>query len=256
MRILKLSAALFIALTCMTANGAPVLQLGITNGSYDAVAGDVITASNSFTLNAFGKSTGGNAASLLTNYYVSIAVFAAEGLNPANFGSFSFGGTTYTLIDMVFGNPPAETSAGHDGGDLGPHDLYDTWFTQHAFQFSDSNRTSAVNVENRPAFDPLANPGTDFFYQSFNVDTQGLVAGYNLHFDLFSTKLKRGDVKIASHAPFSHDASTAYSYNTTSRFQASVPEPSTFVVFCLALAGIFLSRKLVWPPAAAVKDRL
>jgi len=256
MRILKLPVALLTALTCLTVNAAPILQLGITNGSYDTVANDVTTASNNFVLNAFGKTTGGNAATTGTNYYLSIAVIAAEGLNPANFGSFMFAGTTYTLSNLVFGNPPVETSQGHEGGDLSSHDVYDSWFMQYAFQFSGSNKTSGVNVENTPGFDPLANPGSDYFYKSFNVDTQGLFAGYNLHFDLFSTELKKGDLKITSHAPFSHDASTAYAYAANEQFQAEVPEPSTFVVFCLALAGLFFSRRLVWPPAAEVKGKL
>lgn len=254
MHIFKLSVALLLVSACLTASAAPVLQLGITNGSYDAVAEDVITTSKAFTLNAYGKIKGGNAASLGTNYYLSIAVLGAEGLNPANFGSFIFGGTTYTLSDMVFGNPPIETSMGHDGGDLAPHGIYDTWFMQYAFQFSGSSKTSTVNVEETPGFNPLANAGTDYFYKSFNVDTKGLFAGYNLHFDLFSTELKKGDLRIAGHAPFSHDASTAYAYTENTAFQASVPEPSTFVVFCLGLAGIFFSRKLVWPPAINVKD--
>ncbi len=256
MRILKLSAALLVTLACMTANAAPILQLGITDGSYDTANADVITTSDTFTLNAFGKSKGGNAATSSTNYYVSIAVSAADGLNPANFGSFSFGGTTYTLVDMIFGNPPIKTNSGNNGGDLGPHGVFDAWFMQYAFQFSNSSKTADVNVENTPGFDPLANAGTDYFYKSFIVDTHGLFGGYNLHFDLFSTELKKGDLKIASHAPSSHDASTAYAYNPSANFQATVPEPSTFVVLCLALAGIFFSRKLVWPPAAEVEDKL
>lgn len=237
MRILKLSVALFTALACLIVNTAPILQLGVTHGSYDTATEDVITTSKNFMLNDFGKKAGSNAAALDTNYYLSIAAIAAEGLNPPDFGSFGFAGTTYTLNSMLFGNPTS---------------VYDSWF----MQFSGSNATSDVSVKSTPGFDSLANPGGNYFYKSFNVNTQDLFAGYNLHFDLFSTELKKGDSGIASHVPFSHDASTAYDYIASEPFEATVPEPSSYVVFCLALAGVFLSRKLVWPPAAEVKDKM
>lgn len=84
------------------------------------------------------------------------------------------------------------------------------------------------------------------------MDTKGLSAGYNLHFDLFTTTVnKEGDTKVGSNAPFSHDASTAYnssSYEVTTADIASVPEPSTLIMFGLAIAGLFFSRKLLRPP--------
>ncbi|MES2624789.1 MAG: choice-of-anchor N protein [Pseudomonadota bacterium] len=255
MQAIKLLAAFLIAVTCVSASASPILQLGITNGSYDADSADVVTTQNSFTLNAYGKTKGGNAATTNTTYFLSIAVLAHEGLTSADFGSFMLGNNTFTLKDMVFGNPPFESSLGHEGGDLAPHGVYDTWFLQYGFQFSGANLTSDVNVEKNPAFDPLANPGKDYFFKSFDVNTKGLFNGYNLHFDLFNTQVnKKGDVTIGSNAPFSHDASTAYEYVVEANLPSSVPEPSTFVIFALALAGIVASRKLVWPPAHKVKD--
>jgi hypothetical protein len=229
----------------ISAEASPILQLGISNGSYDLDSGDVVTTDKVFTLNAYGKAKSGSAISLSTTYFISIAIMAEEALNPANFGSFIIGTNTYTLSDMVFGNPPFEADLGQQGGDLSSHGIYDTWFLQHAFKFSVSDLTSNVNVENTPEFDPLTNAGADYYFKSFNVDAQGLFTGYNLHFDLFSTLVsKKGDVTIGSHAPFSHDASTAYVSLDSST--SSVPEPSTLAIFGFALAGLFFSRKLAW----------
>jgi hypothetical protein len=256
MQILKLLASFSLALACVTSQASPELQLGITDGSYDSGSSDVITTDDIFTLNSYGKETGGNAVSLGMNYFVSIAILAEEGLNPANFGSFLFGANTYTLSDMVFGNPPLETNQGHEGGDLSPHGIYDTWFLQYAFQFSNSSKTSEVNTENTPAFDPLTNAGTDYFFKSFTVNTQGLFAGYNLHFDLFTTAInnKTGDTTISSNAPFSYEASTAYSSSAFDVDISSVPEPSTIAIFGSALAGLYFSRRLVRPPVTQKID--
>jgi hypothetical protein len=249
MQIAKLLAAFSIVLAGISAEASPILQLGITNGSYDSGSNDVITTDDIFTLNAYGKAKSGSAVSLGATYFISIAIMAEEALNPANFGSFMIGANTYTLADLVFGNPPFEADLGKQGGDLGSHDVYDTWFLQYAFQFSGSDLTADVNVENTPAFDPLANAGTDYYFKSFNVNTQGLFAGYNLHFDLFDTVVnKKGDVTIGGHAPFSHDASTAYISSPS-----SVPEPATLVIFAFSLAGLYFSRKLAWPVAQRVK---
>lgn len=235
-----------------------MLQLGITKGSYDSDAEDVITTDKIFMLNAYGKSKDGNATNLATNYFLSIAILADAKLNAANFGSFMFGANTYTINDMVFGTPPDVANKGKQDGDIGSHGIYDTWFLQYPFHFSDSKRTANVNVQKTPGFDPLANPGKDYFFNSFSVNTTGLFANYNLHFDLFSTVVsKKGETKVSSHAPFSHDASTAFtaaSYDQKTSEIASVPEPSTSAIFAMALAGLCFSRKFVRPPVAQKID--
>lgn len=151
MQILKLLAAFSFALAYMTAEASPILQLGITNGGYDADAGDVVTTENIFSLNAFGKS-GKNGVNLDDFYFISIAILADEELNPADFGTFNFAGTSFTAKDMVFGNPPFESNQGFEGGDLSPHGIFDTWFLQYAFQFSSSNLTSVVKCREHSRF--------------------------------------------------------------------------------------------------------
>ena len=58
----------------------------------------------------------------------------------------------------------------------------------------------------------LADPGlngTEYFFDSFRVKVTGLHAGYNLHFDLYTTKEEQaGGVGINRAGPFSNDAGT------------------------------------------------
>ena len=246
----KFSRVFFIALACTTVQASPILQLGVTNGSFDSKLEDVITTDRAFSLNAFGKASK-NGIDLNTNYYISIAILADDKLDPANFGSFNFAGINFTGKDMVFGNPPFEKDQGFEGGDLSPHGIFDTWFLQYAFKFNPADKTADVNTEKSPGFKPTDNAGKDYFFKSFTVDTKGLFAGYNLHFDLFSTEInKKGNVVIGSNAPFSHDVSTAYvalSPDDSKPPVASIPEPSSFLIFALALGVLVVIRKVKLP---------
>ena len=97
----------------------------------------------------------------------------------------------------------------------------------------DSTQTAAlVNVEDDGGNGPDTS-GTGMFYVPFEIDMSNLLAGYNLHFDLYNTALRRGDTILGDFAPFSHDAGT----------NITVSEPGSLALFGLGLLGLGLMAR-------------
>lgn len=241
----------------------PELQLGISYGLYDPSSETVVTSEDEFTVNAFGLAQGEPAVTPEETVYLSVAVTADPGLDLRDFGAFVFNGVVYTSSALVFGVPPEETNMGPDDNDLSTHGHYPAMFLQHAFKFSAANLTADINTRTNPGYLPTLN-GTDYFFNSFQVKVTGLNAGYNLHFDLYTTKKDLdGDVDINRSAPFTHDAETNHvpellltssffvPFEQMNRIErsindaqvASVPEPAIGLLFVLALTGLAISRK-------------
>jgi hypothetical protein len=205
-------------------------------GVYDPATETIVAPGGSFELYAIltpqnNAKPAEIAALLADTYYVSVAL--TPQLNTAaSLGSFDFGlkGTTPTTVDvtadMTYGVPPVELFAatqGQDPGDLAKHGIYPTYFAQFEVHFTAANTTLAYNTATNPG-GLTPDPTGTAYYATFTGNSTLLAAGYNLHFDLYSTEVlncgKKGfplckDVDINKFAPFSHDA------ETTDR----VPEP-------------------------------
>ena len=117
---------------------------------------------------------------------------------------------------MTYGVPPIEANgtAVHDGGDLGQHGIFETYFVEIPFQMSVTRRSGEYNTADYPGLGPIS--GNTMYYTAFEIDRTGLPAGYELHFDLYTVETRRAaaspprttDTDIARFAPFSHDAGT------------------------------------------------
>jgi hypothetical protein len=202
-----------------TAQSIPTLQLDIAGGTY--IGGDeesTITNDPVFTLYAYATPGNVSAADILSEtYYLSVAL-SPKVSSPGSLGSFTVNGTVINATgDMNYGTPPLGATANPL---LGSHDIFDTYYSEFAFQFDPANTMTAYNVQ-----DDSAGSG-DMFYQAFNIDMTGLAEGYDLHFDLYSMQLKKnGNITLDDFAPFSHDAGT------------SVPEPASLALIGIGLLG-------------------
>jgi len=152
-------------------------------------------------------------------------------------------GTVYdATADMTYGVPPikADGTAAHDGGDLGQHGVFETFFVEIPFQMSMFRMSGEYDTAEDPGSGPIS--GWAMYYTAFVIDRAGLPAGYELHFDLYTTeteRLGRGrnattDRDVARFAPFSHDA------GTITRTGPPVPEPSAALIFA---AGLFVASR-------------
>lgn len=215
---------LFVALPLVatSAYAVPMLQLGIGGGEYDLATETIVTSDDAFTLYAYG-----NGVDTAESHYISIALTPQSGPDPVAFGSFEFAGTTYDIDNMSFGNPPFEDYMHKDPKDLSSHGVYETHFLEIEFLFSDLLTTGLVNTQDDPDHVPTG-AGDDLFYRGFAVDVSNLLPDFGLHFDLYNTSLKDGDVDVDNFAPFSHDAGTGTS-------TATVPEPRSLIILALAL---------------------
>jgi len=225
-----------LALFPLAALAVPVLQLDIAGGSYDPVTETIVTSSDSFTVYAYATPSGNQtSASLLgKTYYLSIALTPETGPAAASLGSFTVNGQTYTATsDMTFGIPPIEANgtAAHDGGDLGGHDVFDTFFVEVPFTLTAANTSGEYNTQDDAGQGPIA--GSDMYYVAFNVDKSGLSSDVQLHFDLYTKAPGRTapDLDSDLFAPFSHDAGTIPGH--------PVPEPTAALVFAM---GLFATR--------------
>mgnify|MGYP000143700921 CR=1 FL=1 len=137
---------------------------------------------------------------------------------------------------MIFGVPPIEDdgTAGKDGGDLGKHHVYKTYFLEQDFQFTGSNTSDRYNVAEDPG-DVTDYSGTRMLYESWEIDITHLAEGYGLHFDLYhKSYLSNTDLDIDLKAPFSKDATTGIT---------RVFEPPSIALLVLGLIGLGIIRK-------------
>lgn len=234
-RFLNILAGLAISAVTLSVHAVPTLQLDIVGGEYDNTSETVVTTSNQFSLVAYGG--GGNNFDLNDDYYISIALTPQTGPDLVDFGSFSFAGNTYDMYDMVYGVPPIENTnflQPSDGGDLGQHGVYPTLYAEYGFNFSSAQTSGLVNTQDVTGSDPTSNTGNDLFYMLFNVDISNLLDGFELHFDLYNSVVKRGgDIDADDFAPFSHDAGTV----------ADVPEPAPLMLLGLGMLVLALASR-------------
>lgn len=218
------------------ASAVPTLQLDINGGRYDFATETIVTSSDIFTLYALIKPDAKN--TLADTYYISAAI-TPQVHSGASLGSFVFNGTTVNVTSgMYYGVPPLEAILAFDPGDLPTHGIFPTYFREFGFQFNSTNRISSYNSQTRAqsggAVNLAYNPTGGLYYASFNVNVTRLAPGYELHFDLYNTAVKKGDVDVKKFAPFSHDAGTT----------STVPEPGTLLLLGSGFAGLYLSRRL------------
>ncbi len=145
--------------------------------------------------------------------------------------------------DMVFGNPPLEDSVSHDGQDLSPHSVFPTYFLELTFRFDEDNTAVNYNVESAGGGGLVEDPDGDMLFHAFAFDIEELDAPYDLHFDLYHTRIKNsGDIDIEFFAPFSKDAGTAQIPPTTIT-TAHVPEPPMLLLMGLAIGLLARQRR-------------
>lgn len=216
-----------------SASAIPVLQLDIEGGTYDGFADDIITAQKTFKLYALFTPTPWH--TLSSTYYVSAAL-TPQVSTAGSFGSFTFDGTVVDVTDdMYYGVPPLEANLAHDYRDMQPHGIFPTYFREFGFVFDSANRMTAYDSRDRAkrggTINTAYNPTGTMYFARFDVDVNDMAKGYHLHFDLYNTSVKNGDIDVNKYAPFTHDAQT-------------VPEPGTLLLMGAGLTGLYLSRKL------------
>ena len=240
----RVITALSIALATSQARALPVLQLDIAGGTYDSGTQTIIASGNTFSLYAYGLSSG---ISLADNFFLSIALLPSTS-TAGVFGSFTFNGTPVSVTsDMIYGTPPLETvlgGAAFDPGDLSKHGIFPTYFAEKKFNFSSSDQSGMYNTAVTSGLGPQA--GTGMYYKKFDFNIAGLTAGHGIHFDLYNETLITacktssctvGDIDVNKFAPFSHDAE--------GHVVASIPEPETYAMLLagLGLMGFVARRR-------------
>jgi len=248
LRELGLASVAAAALAVATpASAVPSLQLDILGGTYDTSTETIMASGNSFSLYAYGRSSGSQAVSLADNFYLSMALVPITTI-PGSYGSFKINGTTINVTgDMTLGTPPIETIfaliGGSDPGDLPSHGIFATYYAQTTFSFSAGTQSGLYNTQDHPGWGPQA--GTGMYFKEFEVDVSGLAAGLGIHFDLYNETIcgkakgqcdQAGDVDVNKFAPFSHDAQGMVT---------SIPEPETYAMLLagLGLLGFAVRRR-------------
>ena len=230
------------------AHAVPALQLNIVGGTYDTVTQTIMASGNSFSLYAYGLSSGNGAVSTTENFYLSMALLPGTSA-AGSFGSFTINGTPISATSgMVYGTAPIETIPslqGQDPGDLAQHGVFPTYFTEKKFTFSSGTQSGVYNTQDHAGWGPQA--GMGMYYKKFDFDISGIAAGYGLHFDLYNETISvcgkaknctSGDVDVNNFAPFSHDAQGMVTVTV-------VPEPETYAMLLagLGLMGFVARRR-------------
>lgn len=227
-----------------SAAGFPVLQLDISGGHYDTTTETIVASGQVFTLHAILTPKEDADALLGQKFYISAALVPKVGPGGQNLGSFTFAGKTVAATgEMTYGNPPIEAATDHDGGDLGPHSIFETFYAEFPFQFSSGNTAVAYNTQTNPGGLTLSSEGKAY-YASFAVDTLLLNPAYTVHFDLYNEvvvakkKDPAIDVDVDDFAPFSHDAQSP-----PPPPPPPVPEPGTWVLLAVAGGAAFARHR-------------
>lgn len=235
---LKTLAALAVGIvSANTALAVPTLQLDIDGGTYVGGSEEsTVTNDSTFDLWALGDTSGVNTA---FDYYLSIALLP-ESQNVgdiANLGGVTVNGAALSTLSgsAEYGTPPIETVS--NGGELGPHGIFDTYYYELAFSFAADQTIASYNVQ-----DGSAGPvGDELFKHVFQIDASALASGYGLHFDLYTYGETNGNrTAITEFAPFSHDAAYCISLNCE---PVEVSEPSTLALFGIGLMSLVAFRR-------------
>jgi hypothetical protein len=237
-----LKVAVFCAalvLVSAKAQAYPILQLDIIGGHYDAATQTIVSSGPDFTLVAVLTPQENKAITPYLNdtYYISAAVSPQHGPDDTSLGTFTWNGTNYLVTeDMTYGTPPLEgTDATRDPGDLAPHSIFPTFFSEFGFQFSSANRTVSYNTADNPGGLTPTSATTDVsYFAMFNVTTS-LVGTNVLHFDLYNSLVQTckrnqtctNDEDIELFAPYSHDAEGTVRH--------SVAEPQSMLAMSVGL---------------------
>lgn len=235
---LKTLAALAVGiLGANTALAIPTLQLDIDGGTYVGGSEEsTVTNDSTFDLWALGDTSGVNTA---FDYYLSIALLPqTQNVGDiANLGGVTVNGTALSTMagNAEYGTPPIETVS--NGGELGPHGIFDTYYYELAFSFAGDPTIASYNVQ-----DGTAGPaGDELFKHVFQIDASALASGYGLHFDLYTYGETNGNrTAITDFAPFSHDAAYCIELNCE---PVKVSEPSTLALFGVGLMSLVAIRR-------------
>lgn len=232
-------------------HAAPVLQLDIAGGHYDTSTSTIVAGTNPFTLTALftpppGTSRSNLDRALAERFYISAAVNPAYAPPGGSLGSFTWNSTEVDVTDdMTYGKPPIEwfgATQDFDSGDLHGHDIYPTYFSEFAFNFSPARRAVTYDSSITPGgLVPSATGGS--YYTSFTVDTRNLDPRYVIHFDMYNTTVHRcgtdagstapgcRDRDVQTFAPFSNDAQSP-----------PVPEPASLMLLAAGLGAATIRK--------------
>lgn len=194
----------------------PDLQLFISEedgGWYDTETETWVTSSDNFTLQAIVDDNdvfrGETTVELTLCIALSDDLYTLDGDGNVVFNegtSITVDGVVLTEDDFVYGLPPiSEVNEDGEGGDMPPHDIYPTAFTEITITIEDTGDYPDV-------------------YEFEITD-----ASAGIHFDLYTLD---EDDEIDFFAPFSHDAATV----------PPVPEPSTVALLASGLLVAPIAR--------------